>query len=324
MRRRHQNIRRNRLLRDYDNPLDYLDDFDIIRRYRLSRPMIIDLCRRFDNDLHKPTMRSRALPVSLQIMAALRFFATGSFQLVNADVHNISRSSVSRCVRNVTQCLVNVCNQHIIMPTDAASLEIIKRGFYEIADFPNVVGAVDGTHVRIKSPSVDEHIFVNRKKFHSINVQGVCDSNLKLLNIVSQWSGATHDAFIWSIATVCELFENRTISDGWLLGDSGYPVRPWLLTPVLNPSTRKQQTYNGAHMRTRNVVERSFGVLKARFRCIDTSAGTLLYSALMCCRIVVAVAVLHNLCIVNRMPLPPDRNDFPDHGHIAGPAYNGH
>ncbi|CAC5395979.1 HARBI1 [Mytilus coruscus] len=200
------------------------------------------------------------------------------------------------------------------MPTYSVSLEIVKRGFY----------AVDGTHARIKSPSEDEHIFVNRKNFHSINVPGVCDSYLKFLKIVSQWPGATHDAFIWSNSTVCELFEIRTISDGWLLGDSGYPVRPWLLTHRSESHYQKAtKLQRGTHMRTRNVVERSFGVLKARFRCINTSAGTLLYSALMCCRIVVAVAVFHNLCIDNRMPLPPDRNDFPDHGHIAGPAYNG-
>ncbi|CAC5364487.1 Protein eyes shut homolog,Neurogenic locus Notch protein,Neurogenic locus notch homolog protein 3,Protein eyes shut,Protocadherin Fat 4,Delta-like protein C,Neurogenic locus notch homolog protein 1,Fibropellin-3,Protein crumbs homolog 2,Sushi, nidogen and EGF-like domain-containing protein 1,Protein jagged-1a,Sushi, von Willebrand factor type A, EGF and pentraxin domain-containing protein 1,Protein jagged-2,Neurogenic locus notch homolog protein 2,Protein crumbs homolog 1,Protein jagged-1,Protein jagged-1b len=119
------------------------------------------------------------------------------------------------------------------MPTDAARFETVMRGFYDIAGFPNVVGAVDGTHVCIESPSIIEHIYVNRKNYHSINVQGICDSYLKFLNIVSQWPGGTHDAFIWSNSNVCEIFENRTISEGWLLGDSGYPLEPWLMIPVL-------------------------------------------------------------------------------------------
>jgi hypothetical protein len=38
LRRRRQNIRRNRVFRDRDNPLDYTDDADIISKYRLSRP----------------------------------------------------------------------------------------------------------------------------------------------------------------------------------------------------------------------------------------------------------------------------------------------
>jgi len=38
--------------------------------------------------------------------------------------------------------------------------------------FPNVIGALDCTHVRIKRPSgPHEADFVNRKSLHSINVQ---------------------------------------------------------------------------------------------------------------------------------------------------------
>ena len=53
----------------------------------------------------------------------------------------------------------------------------VMGGFHEIAGFTNVIGAIDGTHIRIKSPSNDEHLFVNRNNYHSINVQGVCDEN---------------------------------------------------------------------------------------------------------------------------------------------------
>ena len=55
--------------------------------------------------------------------------------------------------------------------------------------------------------------------------------------------------------------------------------------------------YNSAHARTRNVVERCFGVLKSRFRCLDHSGGTLLYTPERACRIVTAVCVLHNFAI---------------------------
>ena len=192
------------MFRDRDNPLDYLDDTDIIRKYILSRPLITNLCRMFQRDLQRSTMRSHAFPVSLQVMVALRFFATGSFQLVNADVYNISRANVSHISRDVTACLIRVCNQFIKMPTDQAELHTIMQGFYDIANFPNIVGAIDGTHVRIKSPSTDVHLYVNRKNYHSINVQGVCD---------------------------------RQIGNGWLIGDSGYLLRTLLLTPVLQPTT---------------------------------------------------------------------------------------
>lgn len=94
LRQQQQNVRRNRIFGHRDNPFDYLDDDSIVRKYRLSRPLITTLCRTFQNGLHRPTMRSHALPVSLQIMVALGFYAMGSFQQVNADVHRISRASV--------------------------------------------------------------------------------------------------------------------------------------------------------------------------------------------------------------------------------------
>jgi hypothetical protein len=42
-------------------------------------------------------------------------------------------------------------------------------------NIPGVIGCVDGTHVRITAPNVDEPSFVNRKGFHSLNVQATCD-----------------------------------------------------------------------------------------------------------------------------------------------------
>lgn len=106
-------------------------------------------------------------------------------------------------------------------------------------------------------------------------------------------------------------------------GDIGYPLRPWLLTQVLNPTTRPEERYNASHIRTRNTVERSFGVLISRFRCLDTIEGYLLYSPTKACRVMVAVAVLRNMCINNGVPIPADCVDAHDRGRIGRPQYIG-
>lgn len=62
------------------------------------------------------------------------------------------------------------------MPTDQGSLHTVNQRFHYSANFPNVIGAVDGTHGRIKSPAVDEDLYMNRKNNHSPNVMEVCDS----------------------------------------------------------------------------------------------------------------------------------------------------
>jgi hypothetical protein len=56
----------------------------------------------------------------------------------------VIKGRVSHITRDVTACLSRVCNQFIKMPTDQAELHTIMQGFYDIANFPNIVGAIDG------------------------------------------------------------------------------------------------------------------------------------------------------------------------------------
>lgn len=89
-----------------------------------------------------------------------------------------------------------------------------------------------------------------------------------------------------------------------ITGDSGYPLEPWLLTPISAPTTVGEESYNAAHTKTRSIIERSFGLLKSRFRCLDKSGGTLLYKPEKVCRIVVACFVLHNYCTRQNIAAP--------------------
>lgn len=243
--------RRDRIFRDRENYLDYETEEAIGSKYRLPRHtcIIIQLCQQFEYKLKRPTLRSCALPVSLQIMVALRFFATESFQAVVSDIHNISRQNVSYVLSGVVECLVRVANTYIFMLRNQGALNEINCGLHERAGFHNTIGGIDGTDIKIKAPSTDEHLYVNRKHFHSINVQCVCDSKLTILNIVAKWTGGTHDSFIWNNSSLKLIFDNGTISDGWLLGDSAHPLRQWLLTPVLNPITPSENRYNSAHVK---------------------------------------------------------------------------
>lgn len=84
--------------------------------------------------------------------------------------------------------------QFVSFPLGAHTLQVHKRAFMDIAGFPGVVGVIDGTHVRIIAPSEDEAVFVNRMRFHSINVQLVFNADYKILDIVAKRPGSTHDA----------------------------------------------------------------------------------------------------------------------------------
>lgn len=115
-----------------------------------------------------------------------------------------------------------------------------------MANFPSVVGIVDGTHIKIQAPSLaTERDYVNRKNQHSVNVQVVVDSRGCFTNIVANWPGSAHDSFIMRNSNIWHTYENGQLH-GIILGDSAYALKPWLMTPFRNPSTPAQtrQAFN--------------------------------------------------------------------------------
>ena len=93
---------------------------------------------------------------------------------VLGDTTGVDKSTVSRIVRNVSLELASLAPRFITWPNEEES-STIKSEFYKISGFPGVVGCIDGIHVKIQAPSDIEAAFVNRKGYHSKNVQAICD-----------------------------------------------------------------------------------------------------------------------------------------------------
>ncbi|CAC5383904.1 HARBI1 [Mytilus coruscus] len=201
-------------------------------------------------------------------------------------------------------------------PVSNENKQNIMYGFYGIKEFPLVLGAVDGTLICIKTPSVDEHLYVSRKEYHALNIQGVCNSNNRFTNVVvARWPGSTHDSHIWNNCNLSMAFESGRITNGWLLGDSGYGLKPWLLTPIISPSNEAGRQYNMAHKSTPCVVERTFGLWKMRFRCLHIG---LTLSPRRNINVILATTGLHNKCLDRGIPL--NMNDFEEEAEIGPPG----
>ncbi|XP_040358765.1 putative nuclease HARBI1 [Ixodes scapularis] len=241
-----------------------------------------------------------------QTLLALKFFATGTFLITAGDFLHLHESTASRCVRRVALALAKQAPHFIRWPT-AAEVPELQRQFYAVDGFPGVVGAIDGTHVRIQGPPLHEEVFVNRHFYHSINVQLVVDARSRILNVVAKWPGSVHDSYVLSQSSVGENFATGAYG-GLLIGDSGYPCRPWLMAPFRSPTTPAECAYNQTHATTRSVVERTIGQLKRRFHCLHAELRML---PERCCTIAVACCVMHNIaqhytCREGDCDLPPE------------------
>ncbi|KAG0443259.1 hypothetical protein HPB47_015117 [Ixodes persulcatus] len=83
-------------------------------------------------------------------------------------------------------------------------------------------------------PTVTKVAYWCRKQYYALNVVVVCDADCRVMSIDPRYPGSVHDSFAWRYSWLRSNFEQgRLIDDGrFLLGDSGYALQPWLITPV--------------------------------------------------------------------------------------------
>lgn len=235
-----------------------------------------------------------------------------------AQLFGIGQSTAVMVVNHVASTIVKYMMPSIIKRPSDPELRAIIQGFRDRWGFPQCAGAIDGTHIGIMAPSESPGDYYNRKGFYSIILQGVVDHRLRFWDINVGWPGRVHDARVFSNSTLFEcgqsgtLFPNATERFGEvdvpivILGDAAYPLLPWLIKPYTpNNITPAQAAFNYHLSRARMTVERAFGRLKGRWRCLlkrydcDVSRINTIIAA--CC-------VLHNFC-------EDHREDFEDSQH---------
>ena len=203
------------------------------------------------------TNRSCSIPVHLQVLIALEFYATGCFQITVGDVIHVDQSTVSRVVKAVS-----------------ISIAEKRRQF-------------------IKFPQSDREIMDAMESFHAT---ANCSADMLITNIVAHWPASTHDARIFAESRIKNMFGDGHCK-GILVGDAGYPCLPFLMTSVARPLTQNQRRYNRAHILTRNVIERVFGVLKRRFSCLYFGLRLKMETSLC---VIITCCVLHTIAIMHR------------------------
>lgn len=102
------------------------------------------------------------------------------------------------------------------------------------------------------------------------------------------------------------------------LGDRGYPLEPFMFTPIPNPVEDFEVTYNQLQVPARKIIERAFGVLKKTFQCIH-STRKLHYTPVKITRIINCCFILYNFMKIRNYALlePLSANELEQFDEIS-------
>ncbi len=98
--------------------------------------------------------RSTTIAGQAKLLMALRFFSTGSFQITIGDFCGIHRSTVCKNLKIIAENIAALHTRYINMPRNRDEYLDSAHTFYGIAKFPNVLGTIDCTHVRMQNPGM--------------------------------------------------------------------------------------------------------------------------------------------------------------------------
>jgi nuclease HARBI1 len=87
-----------------------------------------------------------------QLLMTLRFYALGSMLIAVGDFIGVHKSTACRIVYRVTDAIARLAPDYIMFPNTEEEIAKTHIGFFRIARFPRVIGAIDCTHIKIQSP----------------------------------------------------------------------------------------------------------------------------------------------------------------------------
>ncbi|TDG99393.1 hypothetical protein EPR50_G00193880 [Perca flavescens] len=287
--------------------------------FRLTRRVMHSLQRLLQRD------QDHGWGNELEVLIYTYWLAHGLSYRVVARVFNVPKVTVHCIIHRVAQNIWDNLRRAIDFP-QTVDLPAVAQEFVNISGTPafhNVVGAIDGSHIRIKPLQRHRLDYLNYKGFYSVNMQAICDSNGRFLDIFVGYPGSVHDTRIMKNSSFYTT--RRYPPTGYiLLGYGGYPCLETpicLITPFKEPVHGEvQQRFNYYQSRGRSIIERAFGMMKTRWR--STLFRALEVKPTFAPQVIASCAFLHNVCMDNGDTLVPDEDILmddaqPPRGHMA-------
>ncbi|KAH7949472.1 hypothetical protein HPB49_011036 [Dermacentor silvarum] len=188
---------RNRVPFYVESVVSHYMDFEFMKLFRLSRSTAATLTAEFEASAHYPEgCRGRPkISAEKTMLIALKYLGTQASMYSIADKFDVSESTVHSAICRILGFLLSISAREIHWPDHDEGARN-KRAFQALyrhqgcgAGLPDVIGAIDGCHIRIVRPTEREEDYYNRKKFHSIILQGICNADMVFTDVFVGYPG---------------------------------------------------------------------------------------------------------------------------------------
>ncbi|KAF7550296.1 hypothetical protein G7046_g8058 [Stylonectria norvegica] len=283
--------------------------------FRMTKPAFFNLCDWLRTNTTARSTRYQTLEQKLMIF--LFIVGHGTTQREASSLFCVSQSSVSVLFRGLLLPLLKLHRAWVTLPPDDYVAEEVELDPKQRA-FSGCIGAIDGVHISAHVPGHQMTRFLNRHNRVTQNVLAAVLPDSSFSFVLAGAEGRIHDANLARLALGHGGFK---IPEGrFYLGDAGFGLQRGIITPYPNTryhladwvsSARRPQNprelYNLRHARIRVVVERTFGMLKRKFKILRDNPSEYSFGAQIL--IVYACTGLWNF-ILKHDAVPPSDDDL--------------
>jgi hypothetical protein len=174
-----------------------------------------------------------AIPAAIVIATSLIYLSTGNTFASTALIfrNGIYETYVCRCIRIFTKAVTRrLASKLITFPLSLSALQRNADAFESRSLIIDIIGAIDGSHIRVAAPKHDESSYYNRKSYHSIILQAIVDPRGYFMAADCGFPGRMSDPKVLRYTTV---FVKAMTWFGrfgfYIYGDAAYPLLPWLM-----------------------------------------------------------------------------------------------
>lgn len=317
----------------YERRLSQGDYHNLIQEMRLTdQEMFFNYTRMtikiFDKLLSivGPTITPRSnrpsISAGCRLAITLRLLASGDSLQSIAFAFRIGKSTVCMITRETCEALWIVLQpRYLPIPSEDNWIRIADE--YRCRwQLPNCLGAIDGKHVKIKSPNKSGTLYYNYKKTYSIVLFGVCDANNFFTYVNIGAYGSQSDGGVLRESSFGYHLKNGTLNipqdaalpgtttkvPFFFVGDEAFPLQKHLLRPYGGRYlSLEENIYNYRLARGRRGIENVFGALAARWQIYHKTINAFPENV---DKIIKATVCLHNYIKTEEANVSPNNRKY--------------